>query len=623
MNRGKLWQIVAVPLLVVGFSCLLVESREPEPTYGLTYASILPANWDLFRVDGDSIQPLTRLPGLEYDATAHPDGRHVVFTSEQEGNPDLWIVDLEEGEPRPLYRSDVLEGGADISPDGDRIVFVSTRGGNAGIYLADLQPDDPDALDDALLLTPEEGDDFRPAISPDGRWIAYSSTRGLPFGAGSHLWIAPIDGGRDGQPRRIVSAEGWNSAPVWSEDGQSIVYHQLHRVPGQLRFVAGRAGVWQVEVSSGRRRRLSAEDRIAAYPARHPAGGWVWSEREEQTWRLRRWDPADSDSPAGGRLLEAGENLWQPTVLPTGQVVLQGEGPQPPGERLIPMLGPMIAGSHQHLRKAGDAALRMLPMRAAFPAVSPDRKALATGAMSLQLVDLGSGAARVALAPTQEPSGFPWIWAPDWSPDGRWLTVTVGAGFADPGAAVDVWRVGADGSDPVNLTADSPENDALATISPDGRWIAFRSGRDGQMDLYLADSDGSDIRRLTRDPAVDTMPSFSPDGRRIAFSSTRTGNYEVFVLALTEEGKATGSPVQVTDSPGMDVHPGWSPDGEWLVVTTDRWGWNDEIGFEPLNFQPYGELAAIRLADRHVVRLTHNTWEEGQGDWFEVPEGRD
>ncbi len=610
----RLAAVVGVLLVLLSCSGSPVETGDPEPTQELTYASILPANWDLFLVEGDSVRPLTRLPGLEYDATIDPDGRFVVFTSEQDGDPDLWILDLEGGEPRPLFQSDVLEGGADISPDGDRVVFVSTREGNAGIYLAPFRPDDPDALADAVLLTPEEGDDFRPAFSPDGRWIAYSSTRGLPFGAGSHLWIVPVD--RSSQPRRIVADEGWNSDPVWSADGKSIVYHQLHRISGHLMFVAGGAGVWEVEVGNSRQRRLSGEDRIAAYPARHPQGGWVWSEKEERSWRMRHWDPAKSGSPAAASLLEAEENLWQPAVLPSGALIFQGEGPSGPGPRLIPELGPIVASPHHHIREVEDLSLRMSPLRAAFPAVSPDRKTVATGAVSLELIDLGTAAARVVLAPTQEPTGFPWIWAPDWSPNGRWLTVTVGAGFSDPRAPVDIWRVGTDGSDPVNLTADNSGNDALATISPDGRWIVFRSGREGQMDLYLVDSDGSNVRRLTQDPAVDTMPSFSPDGRRIAFSSTRTGNYEIFLLDLTEEGESAGAAVQVTRSPGMDVHPGWSPDGQWMVVTTDRWGFNDEIGFEPLNFQPYGELAAIRLSDGHVIRLTHNTWEEGQGDWL-------
>ena len=64
------------------------------------------------------------------------------------------------------------------------------------------------------------------------------------------------------------------------------------------------------------------------------------------------------------------------------------------------------------------------------------------------------------------------------------------------------------------------------------------------------------------------------------------------------------------------LHPRWSPDGRWLVVTTDRWGFNDELDFLDLNFQPYGELAAIRLEDLHVVCLTDNTWEEGQAFWL-------
>ena len=56
--------------------------------------------------------------------------------------------------------------------------------------------------------------------------------------------------------------------------------------------------------------------------------------------------------------------------------------------------------------------------------------------------------------------------------------------------------------------------------------IAFTSTRDGNSEIYVMDSDGSDHVRLTYDPAIDSDPALSPDGRRIAFVSRRNGRVD-------------------------------------------------------------------------------------------------
>ena len=65
------------------------------------------------------------------------------------------------------------------------------------------------------------------------------------------------------------------------------------------------------------------------------------------------------------------------------------------------------------------------------------------------------------------------------------------------------------------------------------------------------------------------------------------------------------------------MHPKFSPDDEWVLFTSQRGEFNDELPLLRVVFQPqpYGELHAIRLADRTVVRLTHNKWEDGPAAW--------
>ena len=82
-------------------------------------------------------------------------------------------------------------------------------------------------------------------------------------------------------------------------------------------------------------------------------------------------------------------------------------------------------------------------------------------------------------------------------------------------------------------------------------------------DIWVADSNGQNIRRLTAHIAHDTFPRFSPDGKTIAFNSDRMGNGDVWVVPV--EG---GTPRQITFSTGPDSVLYWTPDGNGLVITS-------------------------------------------------------
>jgi TolB protein len=99
--------------------------------------------------------------------------------------------------------------------------------------------------------------------------------------------------------------------------------------------------------------------------------------------------------------------------------------------------------------------------------------------------------------------------------------------------------------------------------SPDGREIAFRRML-GEMnsEVFLANSDGSGVRNLSRHPAFDGWPAWSPDGNRIAFASNRNANYQIFVM------NRDGSDVRlVANTEGRATAPKWSPDGKTIYFT--------------------------------------------------------
>jgi len=147
----------------------------------------------------------------------------------------------------------------------------------------------------------------------------------------------------------------------------------------------------------------------------------------------------------------------------------------------------------------------------------------------------------------------------------------------------DIFSANADGSDRKRLTT-TPGYDAEATINRDGR-IVFTSVRDGDMEIYAMNGDGSDIRRLTHRPGPDGGPFFSADGKRIVFrgrpltpgpeltdymSLLRDGlwrptSLEIFVM------NADGSNLhQVTSLGGANFAPFFTPDGTRIIFASNH-----------------------------------------------------
>ena len=127
--------------------------------------------------------------------------------------------------------------------------------------------------------------------------------------------------------------------------------------------------------------------------------------------------------------------------------------------------------------------------------------------------------------------------------------------------------VGVDGAAPRTLTNRPLAFDANPAWSPDGGRIAFESTLDGKRAIWVMQSDGLGLRRLTDGPGADASPAWSPDGSRIAFTSDRDGNQEVYVVGLDGQGLR-----RLTAHPAADGFPAWAPDGTRLAFVTDREG---------------------------------------------------
>ncbi len=154
----------------------------------------------------------------------------------------------------------------------------------------------------------------------------------------------------------------------------------------------------------------------------------------------------------------------------------------------------------------------------------------------------------------------------------------------------DIYTVNPDGSDLRRVTHD-PAPDRSPAWSPDGTRIAFASRRDHNWDIYVVDAGGGEPLRLTAHPDYDGSPSFSPDGGRITFESYRSGNLDIWVMDA-DGGYPQNLTSEVTEG---DFGPVWSPDGRFIAFTSWRYGDKDVFLLE------VGSGQVMRLTDSPAI----------------------
>jgi TolB protein len=155
---------------------------------------------------------------------------------------------------------------------------------------------------------------------------------------------------------------------------------------------------------------------------------------------------------------------------------------------------------------------------------------------------------------------------PAWSPDGSRIAF---ASSRDNNDGPEIYVADWNGRNPRRLTQARGVD-----ISPEwnprtGREIAFVSDRNGTAQIYIMDAEGTNVRRIIQDGGTAVNPAWSPDGQNLAFAWQKRQS-DVFDLYL--HNLATGTTIQLTRNLGDNESPSWAPDGLHLVFESTRSG---------------------------------------------------
>ncbi len=158
----------------------------------IVFSSNQDGDSELYIIDADGGSPPTALTANDAndtDPSISADGRLVVFASDLEtpGSQEIFSVSIDGGEMRQLTNASGSSTSPVFSPDGSRITFVSDRGGDGDIWIMDANGQRP------FLVTIDDGgaEDRAPVWTPDLRWIAFVSNRG---GERFQAYLISLDG---------------------------------------------------------------------------------------------------------------------------------------------------------------------------------------------------------------------------------------------------------------------------------------------------------------------------------------------------------------------------------------------------------------------------------------------
>jgi serine/threonine protein kinase/Tol biopolymer transport system component len=433
-----------------------------------------------------------------------------------------------------------------LSPDGTQVTFSwnGPKQDNFDIYVQMIGAGAP------LQLTRDPARDYNPVWSPDGRWIAF--LRGDSQSLHSELRLIPPLGGPERKLATITTGE-IITLPVllsWCPDSTCLV---LSDSTGDSKPVA----LFALSLETGEKRQLTRPEPPAvgdSQPVVSPDGQSLIFRRNISgglTGELHVLSLTRTLTPVGQptRLtpptLDANHPVW---TTDSKEVVFSAR------ERLWRVA---VSGQQQPTRLPFVGEDGIMPAMSRINSGSAAklvyvRSFADTNIWRIDTPRVGAPSLSVpaiAISSTRQDGN------PQLSPDGRRVAFA-----SNRSGDVEIWVADLDGSNAFQLTSMGAPATGTPRWSPDGTSVAFNSNLEGHWDVYVVAASGGKPRRLTADPSNDSAPSFSRDGRSIYFNSNRTGEFQIWKVPT-----AGGDAVQVTRNGGYIAFE--SPDGAYVYYT--------------------------------------------------------
>ena len=454
----------------------------------------------------------------------------------------------------------------------------------AGAFVL-MKPPGALATEAVRPLTSDPGVESHPALSPDGRFLAYAGGDG--FGAQRDIFLRGVS---DGTPIRLTKTAEDELAPAWSPDGRQIAF--VRRIPGAP------CEILVMPVPQGEPRvvgRCSVEATTRLAWTRD--GEILLSDRptRDAVRRIRALSPAtgrmrEVTSPPPGSLgdldpivTHRGDQMVFRRAFSYGVADLYAA--EVSGARQRPLtrdgwkaMGYAFAADDRTLvfssNRGGDLGLWSVdfkrpatPVRLSlglleFGRLSSDRN----GLLAVEVGDYRSNlfAWRAGAAPAALTNGNTSDWDPDLSSTGQLTFVS------NQNGGSEVWVKRGDG-EPARLTDLKASTLFSPRWSPDGRSIAFVATRERHTDVYLINADGSGLRKVTSDGAARDELAWDRNG-------------DLFVPTLREGGwrieriDAQGQATVVPDSAGVLTVKTAGARGLYAVKKDDDRLWRLEAG---------------------------------------------